>query len=141
MRNPGNISIGDNVVLKEGAKICACNPQASISIGVNSTIGYHTYIFASSGIAIGNDCLIAPFVYIVDSDHNIEKKELINRQGNISAPITIGNDVWIGTGAKILKGVSIAQGAVIASGALVKNDVGSYEIHGGVPSKKIGERK
>ena len=83
----------------------------------------------------------APFVYIVDSDHNIDKGQLINQQPNNTAAVKIGNDVWIGTGAKILKGVTIKDGAVIAAGSLVKSDVNSYEVHGGVPAKKISERK
>ena len=81
------------------------------------------------------------FVYIVDSDHNIEKEKRINEQPNNTAPVKIGNDVWIGTGAKILKGVTIENGAVIAAGAIVKSDVKAYEIHGGIPAKKISERK
>lgn len=141
MRYPKNISIQDHVVLKEGAKICACNEVASISIGKNTTIGYHTFIFASEQVSIGDNCLVAPFVYIVDSDHNIGKDKLINLQPNSTSPITIGHDVWLGTGAKILKGVTIGNGAVIAAGALVKSDVGEYEIYGGIPAKKISERE
>lgn len=141
MRYPQNISLGDNMVIKSGARICACNEKAIVSIGKNTTFGYHSYLFASEKIEIGEDCLIAPFVYIVDSDHSIAKDQKINAQPNLTAPVKIGNDVWIGTGAKILKGVTIGDGAVIASGALVKDDVGNYEIAGGVPAKKISERK
>jgi len=141
MRYPENISLGNNMVLKSGARICACNDQAKVSIGARTTFGYHSYIFASAGVEIGEDCLIAPFVYIVDSDHQISKDKKINQQGNLSAPIKIGSDVWIGTGAKILKGVTIGDGAVIASGALVKEDVAPYDIVGGIPAKKISERK
>ena len=141
MRYPQNISLGDHMVIKSGARICACNEKATVSIGKNTTFGYHTFLFASERIEIGDDCLIAPFVYIVDSDHNIEKNKKINTQPNSTAPIKIGNDVWIGTGAKILKGVTIGNGAVIASGALVKDDVNPYEIVGGIPAKKISERK
>lgn len=141
MRYPKNIFIGDNVVVKSGARICACNPNAQVRIGKNTTFGYNSFLFASAGITIGDDCLIAPFVYLVDSDHNIEKGELINTQGNSTAPIQIGKDVWIGTGAKILKGVTIGDGAVIAAGALVKDDVAPYAIVGGIPATKISERK
>jgi len=141
MRYPKNISLHAGMVIKSGARICPCNETAKVSIGKNTTVGYHTYIFASEEITIGNDCLIAPFVYIVDSDHNIEKEKLINQQPNTIAAINIGNDVWIGTGAKILKGVSIGDGAVIAAGALVKDDVAPYTIVGGIPAKKISERK
>ena len=47
MRYPENIYIGNNVVIKEGAKICTCNEKAEIHIGDNTTIGYQTFIFAS----------------------------------------------------------------------------------------------
>ena len=141
LRFPKNVQIGNQVVLKEGARICSCNQNAKIKIGENTTFGYHSFLFSSESIEIGNNCLIAPFVYIVDSDHNIEKGKLINEQPNSTAPVKIGNDVWIGTGAKILKGVSIENGAVIAAGAIVRNDVKAYEIHGGIPAKKISDRK
>lgn len=141
LRFPKNVQIGNQVVLKEGARICSCNQNAKINIGENTTFGYHSFLFSSESIEIGNNCLIAPFVYIVDSDHNIEKGKLINEQPNNTAPVKIGNDVWIGTGAKILKGVSIENGAVIAAGAIVRDDVKAYEIHGGIPAKKISDRK
>ena len=141
LRFPKNVRIEDNVVIKEGARICSCNENAKVHIVKNTTFGYHSFLFSSESIDIGNDCLIAPFVYIVDSDHNIEKEKRINEQPNSAAPVKIGNDVWIGTGAKILKGVTIENGAVIAAGAIVKSDVKAYEIHGGIPAKKISERK
>ncbi len=141
LRYPRNISIDSRVVLKEGTRICACNEQAQIKIGKNTTVGFHTFIYASENISVGNDCLIAPFVYLVDSDHVAEKGKLINQQGNTTAPVLIGNDVWIGTGAKILKGTSIGNGAIIAAGAVVSGVVGANEIFGGIPAKKISERK
>lgn len=140
MRYPKNIFLGANMVIKSGARICACNESATVRIGENTTFGYHSYLFASAGIEIGSNCLIAPFVYLVDSDHTIARNQLINRQPNQTAPIKIGDDVWIGTGAKILKGVRIGTGAVIAAGALVKDDVAPYEIVGGIPARKISER-
>lgn len=141
MRFPKNISIKANAMIKEGARICSCNENAKILIGENTTFGYHSFLFASASIEIGDNCLIAPFVYIVDSDHQIERSQLINSQPNSTAPIKIGSDVWIGTGAKILKGVQIGDGAVIAAGAIVKDDVEPYAIVGGIPAKKIGERE
>lgn len=140
MRYPQFIYLGDELVIKAGARICPANTNASIRIGSRTTVGYHTYLFASEQITIGDDCLIAPFVYLVDSDHGINRDKRINQQPNQTAPIKVGNDVWIGTGAKILKGVTIGDGAVIASGALVKDDVEAYSIVGGIPAKKISER-
>src|SRR5690606_2693827 len=141
MRFPENIYIGDNAFIKEGARICSCNEKAVITIGKNTSVGYHVFIFASEKIEIGNDCMIAPFVYLVDSDHGSKKGVNMNSQPNETGPIKIGNDVWIGTGAKILKGVSIGDGAIIAAGAVVKEDVPAYMIAGGIPAKIISERK
>ena len=140
MRFPNNITVGDDVVIKEGARICSCNAQASISIGSRTTVGYHTFIFSSSSISIGDDCLIAPFVYLVDSNHQIKRNQFINQQTNETAPITIQNGVWIASNVTILKGVTIGEGAVIAANSVVNADVQSYEIWGGSPAKKIGER-
>ncbi len=141
MRYPSNIRIGDEVVIKEGARICACNAKAHLSIGARTTIGYHNFIFASAGIEIGADCLIAPFVYIVDSDHGIERLQLINRQANQTAPIKIGAGTWVASNVTILKGVEIGEGAVIAANSVVNSDVPPFEIWGGSPAKKIGERE
>ncbi len=141
LRFPKNIFIGENVVLKEGVRICSCNESAIVSIGRNTTIGYHNFIFASEKIEIGEDCLIAPFVYIVDSNHLIEKNKKINVQPNITAPVKIGNDVWVASNVTILKGITIGNGAVIAANSVVNKNVPAYEIWGGSPAKKIGERE
>lgn len=141
MRFPKNISIQDFVAIKEGAKICACNQKATVAVGTNTTIGYHTFIFASEKIEIGSDCMIAPFVYIVDSNHQTRLGMNMNAQPNETAAIKIGNDVWIASNVTILKGVEIANGAVIAANSVVNTNVGEYEIFGGTPAKKIGERK
>lgn len=141
LRYPKNVSIHDNVVIKEGVRICSCNKDAEIIIGKNTTIGYHNFIFASEQIEIGDDCLIAPFVYIVDSNHSIEKRHKINLQPNLTAVVKIGNDVWVASNVTILKGVTIGDGAVIAANSVVNKNVPSYEIWGGSPAKKIGIRE
>jgi acetyltransferase-like isoleucine patch superfamily enzyme len=66
---------------------------------------------------------------------------LMRLQRSIEKPIIIGNDVWIGANAVILKGVEIGDGAVVAAGAVVNKPIAAYEIWGGVPAKKIGQRK
>ncbi len=141
MRFPYNIQVGDDVVVKEGARICACNERATIRIGARTTVGYHNFFFASEAIEIGADCLIAPFVYIVDSNHSIARGELINRQPNQTAPIRVGNGVWIASNVTILKGVTIGDGAVIAANSVVNKDIPPFEIWGGSPAKKISERE
>jgi len=141
LRFTDSISIDDNVVVKEGARILSANREAIIKIGKNTTIGYNTFIVSSKSIIIGNNCLIAPFVYIIDDNHRIKKGVNINLQDHDKAPIKIGNDVWIGAKAMILKGVTIGDGAIIAAGSIVTKNVESNAVYGGMPAKKISERK
>lgn len=141
MRYPRNIFVDQYAVIKEGARLCACNASASLRIGKNTTVGYHAFIFASRDIQIGDDCLLAPFVYIVDSNHGSSREQRINQQGNMTAPVAIGNDVWLGVGARILAGVEVGTGAVVAAGAVVTSSVAPYTVVGGIPAKRIGERK
>ena len=140
LRFPKNIIIGDDVIIKSGSHLCPCQPSAILKIGARTTIGFNTLIYSSEQILIGDDCMIAPFVYIVDSDHGIDRNILMNRQKNQTEPIIIGSDVWIGAHAVILKGVSLGDGAVVAAGSVVREDVLPYSIVGGVPARVIGER-
>lgn len=140
-RFPKNISIDDHVIIKEGTRICVCNKDTKITVGKNTTIGFHNFIFASKGISIGDNCLIAPFVYIVDSNHQMKRDFLINQQPNESAEIKIGNDVWIASNVTILKGVNIGDGAVIAANSVVNKDVEPYTVVGGSPAKFLSERQ
>jgi acetyltransferase-like isoleucine patch superfamily enzyme len=135
LRHPNNIRLSDKVMLKEGVRLCPAQPNAFISIGENTTVGYHTFLFASAGITIGADCLVAPFCYLVDANHGMARGELIREQMMEVSPIRVGDDVWIGTRAVIMPGVSIARGAVVAAGSIVLDDVPEYAIVAGAPAR------
>lgn len=141
LRHPGNVKIGNDVMLKEGVRLCAAQVNAKIEIGNYSTIGYHTFIFASAGVYIGNNCLIAPFCYLVDANHGISRNTLIREQNMLAIPIYISDDVWIGTRSIVLPGVIIGKGAVIAAGSVVKDNIPDYAIMAGVPAKVRGFRE
>ena len=141
LRYPKNIKIGEYAVVKNSAEICPCNEDALIDIGDRTTIGNYSFIYASKRIIIGDDCMIAPFVYIVDSNHNSKSNINMNLQDNLSEKIIIGNDVWIGTKAIILAGVTIGDGAIISAGSLVNENVMPNSIVGGVPAKHLKYRQ
>lgn len=141
LRHPQLVRIGSGVILKEGARLCATNPQsAGIRLGDRTTVGYQTMLFASSGIHIGSDCLLAPFCYLVDANHGIRRTSPINSQKLKSAPITLEDDVWLGVRTVVLPGIRIAQGAVVAAGSVVNRDVPAYAIVAGAPARVVGER-
>ncbi|MEO9827610.1 MAG: acyltransferase [Paracoccaceae bacterium] len=140
LRFPHNISVGDSTVLKKDVQICSCNSSAKVEIGSHSTIGDSGYIYASERISIGSKVLIAPFCYLVDGNHGTAKSIPIRDQPLKTAPIVIEDDVWLGARVTVLPGISIAQGAIIAAGSVVTKPVPAYEIWGGVPARKLGQR-
>ena len=141
LRHPERVSLGDHVIVKEGARICPTHALASISIGDWTTVGHHTFMFASASIAIGSHCLIAPFCYLIDANHGIARHALIREQPLTASRIHIEDDVWLGLGVAVLKGVHIGRGAVVAAHAVVTSDVPDYAIVGGTPARVIGHRE
>ena len=140
-RHPERISLGQRTVVKEGSRICPTNPDARILVGDWTTIGHHTFIFATTEIFIGNNCLVAPFCYFVDSNHGVRKDRLIREQDMSAKRIVVGDDVWIGTNSVVLKGVSIGSGAVIAAGSIISEDIPEYAIVAGNPAAVVNFRQ
>lgn len=141
LRHPENVTIGDRAMIKEGVRICPTNPGARVDIGNWTTIGAHTFMYASYQITIGDNSLIAPFCYFVDSDHGIVAGLPIREQPMNALPIHVGNDVWIGTGAVVTKGVTIHDGAVVAARAVVTEDVPPNAVVAGVPARVLRYRE
>ena len=113
----------------------------SIRIGKNTFIGEGSILVANSELTIGPDCLFAAGVTIRDQDHRFEDVTTpIRMQGNNSAPINIGTDVWLGSRVTVLKGVSIGSHSVAGANSLIAKDVPSGVIVVGTPAKIIKSR-
>ena len=109
----------------------------NISLGDDTIIGDHVFLDGRAPIRIGNHVDIASSVMIYNSEHELESKDFRARE----EAIEINDYVFIGPRAILLPGVKIGKGAVVGAGAVVSKDVGAFEIVGGVPAVKIGERK
>lgn len=92
---------------------------------------------ARKGLSIGKNVTIA-FDAIIWSLHHDYNSTDFRADG---APVAIEDYAWICSRAIILPGVRIGKGAVVASGAVVTKDVEPYTVVGGVPAKKIAERR
>lgn len=110
---------------------------AGITIGNDTIIGDHAFLDGRAPLKIGNHVAIASQVLIYNSQHDIDSADF----GATEAAVEIGDYVFIGPRAVILPSVKIGKGAVVAAGAVVTNDIGEFEVWGGVPAKFIRERK
>jgi acetyltransferase-like isoleucine patch superfamily enzyme len=114
-------------------------PGARILVG-DRVLMAGTIIVARKRIEIGDDTMISPDVFIVDSDfHTLWPPEQRFDLAPIeeARPVKIGRRAWIGLGAVILKGVTIGDGAVIGAGAVVTSDVPAGAMAAGVPARVL----
>ena len=108
--------------------------EGKIEIGDNCRIN-GAYIHAKESIHIGNNCVIAAGVNIMDSNgHELASTDRTQGRDKPS-PINIGDNVWIGLNAIILKGSSIGNNCVIAAGSVVKGCFPDNSIIQGNPAK------
>ncbi len=128
------VKIGKNSFIHMGARFYF---PANIEIGQGTIIGDHCFLDGRAKLTIGDNVDIASQVLIYNSEHDI-KSEGFNP---VEEPVEIGDYVFIGPRSIILPGVKIGKGAIVAAGAVVTKDVLPFEIVGGVPAVKIGERK
>lgn len=115
-----------------------------ISLGNNSYIGSFSTIQLTKGnkVVIGENCQISHNVRmytssaVPDQDFRFPK-EKPNKVGNI----LIGDGVWIGANVFINPGIIIGDNSVIGANSVVTKNIDNNCIYGGVPAKKIREKK
>lgn len=103
---------------------------------VGARVQINTAVIGDSNlIEIGDDTVIGGDVTLVA--HAAERGELVAER------VRIGSRVTVGLMAVVFPGCEIGDGAVIAAGAVLQKGtkVGPGEIWGGVPARKIGERR
>ncbi len=160
---PERVTLGDTVFLAEYCSVIA-NNNARVNLGRGTAINRFAKIEATGGdICVGEDCTlqdfsmvigyeagvqigngvrIGPHSLLVASNHVFLSLEIpIWRQGLSSEGISVHDDVWIGGNVTVLDGVEIGRGAIVAAGAVVTKDVPPNAVVGGVPARRISERK
>ena len=135
----GTIRIEHGVRISDGVILSPFG--GSIVLEENVYVGPYCVLYGHGGLRIGRDSMIAAHSVLVPSSHRFDDPaEPIRSQGEASAGITIGKDVWIGCGARILDGVSLGDGCVIGAGAVVNRSIEANSIAVGVPARVIGRR-
>lgn len=111
-------------------------PNATIEIGQNTRLN-GVYIHAQQSIVIGNNCVIASGVNILDSNGH----ELLsyNRTQGRDTPsrIVIGDNVWLGLNVVVLKGTTIGKNSVVGANSVVKGDFEENSLILGNPAKCV----
>jgi len=87
-------------------------------------------------ISIGKDCLIADSVSIYDHDHRFDNSNIpICKQGFLTSPVHISDNVWICSHVVICRGVKIGSGSIISAGSVVTKEIPENVIAAVFPQK------
>ena len=122
----------------------------NIYFGNNCEVNMNCTFLDDNKIVIGDNALIAPNVQIYTAyhpTHYLDRFGELTDGGSfnfcktITAPVTIGNNVWIGGGVIILPGVTIGDNVVIGAGSVVTRSIEANTIAYGNPCKVVKENK
>jgi acetyltransferase-like isoleucine patch superfamily enzyme len=135
------IVIGANVLIGRNTAL-SCK-DGDLSIGDNANIAANCLIQSGKYVRIGNNVLMAAYVYIVGGGgHRCSRTDLpIIQQGQIVRDVTIDDNVWIGADVTIMDGVTVGRDAIIGAGAVVTRDVPEFAIAAGVPARVLRDRR
>jgi acetyltransferase-like isoleucine patch superfamily enzyme len=128
------VELGDYVKIFSNVKLSVTGGEgkALLKIGNHASIGNRTEIHCGKEITIGDNCIIAWDVVIMDWDYH-----RLNGKVPVRKPVHIEDNVWIGCRAIILKGVTIGKGSVVAAGSVVTRDVPPNTLVAGNPAKIV----
>ena len=101
-------------------------------IGDNTFINHNAYLTDGTNITIGKNCFIGPNCGMYTVNHPLAAEER-NKGYEITAPISIGDNVWIGADVTILPGVAIGDNSVIGAKSLVTKSIPANVIAVGSP--------
>lgn len=117
----------------------------NIHLGKNVEINMNCVFLDCNKITIGDHSGIGPGVHIYTVTHPTVPEERLPEKSTfwkcLTAPVTIGKNVWICGGSIILPGVTIGDGATVAAGSVVTKDVPKNTLVAGNPAKVIRKVK
>ncbi len=122
------------------SKIRTFYPTAKVHMGHGSGMTGGSIIARSKTISIGERCMLAPNVTILDSDFHIlwpPERRHDTWETDIDQDVTLESNVWVGMGVTILKGVTIGENSVIAAGSVVVSSIPKNCLAGGNPAKVL----
>lgn len=141
------ISIGDGVMIRDGARIEAVSQwggqmfEPNLVIGNNTTFEQNLHLTFASHLEIGSNCVFVSNVMITDISHNnSDINSSVMEQGITVKKTTIGDGCFVGKNACIMPGVRLGQGVIVGANAVVTKDVPDYCVVAGIPAKVIKTR-
>lgn len=113
-----------------------------ISIGSRTTLQLRCSLHGE--VAIGDDTLLAPDVFISSGGHSFDQYDnmTIREQDRLckkSSPVVVGSNCWLGIRSWIAPGLILADGTITGANCVLTKSTDEYSVYVGVPARKIRE--
>jgi putative colanic acid biosynthesis acetyltransferase WcaF len=125
--------MGVDCVVHRNVKVWApwnlyCEDVVTIADGVE--------VYNPAPIFLKSHAILSQGAYMCGASHDINSKDFRTVVGEI----IIGEYAWVCARATVMAGVSLGDGAVLALGSVATKDVPAWEVHGGLPARRISTR-
>jgi acetyltransferase-like isoleucine patch superfamily enzyme len=144
IRGREKMRFGNGIVVQKDCwlNIAYNNPDSPImiDIGEGTNIGRRCTISAANRIVIGKNVLLAPNVFIADTNHKYQHVDIpIMHQGitTHSDQVCVGDNTWIGINSVIVGNIRIGTHCVIGANAVVTKDLPDYCVAVGNPCRIV----
>lgn len=108
----------------------------NLRMGERSCLASGVDCYNVSMIELGADSIVSQRSFLCSASHDYQSPDF----SLISGPIVIGRKAWVGAEVFVGPGVSIGDGAVIGARSVVIQDVPSWVVAVGHPTKVIRPR-
>jgi putative colanic acid biosynthesis acetyltransferase WcaF len=105
-------------------------------IGDYSWVGDHVELYSLDCISIGSHSVISQRSYLCTGSHDMADLAF----SYITAPISVGDQVWIASDVFVAPGVKVGRGAVVGARSTVLKDVPPGVVVIGEPARVVRDR-
>ena len=138
------VAIGHHSSIGDGWFIADLDPSCrstlpKIKIGNYCIILHDFQCNAALSVEIQDYVLIAPRVFITDSDHVVSEEgepTTVCKEFR-SSPVLIEHNCWLGVNVVIVKGVHIGHHSIIGANSVVTRDVPPCSVAAGSPARIV----
>jgi acetyltransferase-like isoleucine patch superfamily enzyme len=138
LSNTHNIKIGQNVFIRDNARLEVVNDKGYINIEDNVSIEQNIHITSGGKLVIGKNTTISALTFITNIDH--EYRELgvhILKQPYIIKDTFIGENCFIGYNVAIQAGTILGKQCIVGAHAVVRGKYPDYCVIVGAPARII----
>lgn len=113
-----------------------CDYGCHIRVGDHFFANFNCVFLDCNYIEIGDHVFLGPGVQVYAATHPLIAADRI-KGPELTAPVTIGDNVWVGGGSIICPGVSIGENTTIGAGSVVVKNIPANVMAGGNPCRVI----